>query len=58
MRKNHSKIVWIKLVYLTYLYIWCTVTLISNSHLCIWIFRFSELVDRICFSDIVWSYCL
>ena len=31
MRKNHSKIVCIKLVHLPYLYIWCTVTLISNS---------------------------
>ena len=30
MRKNHSKIVCIKLVHLPYLYIWCTVTLISN----------------------------
>jgi len=31
MRKNHSKIVYIKLVHLPYLYIWCTVTLTSNS---------------------------
>ena len=31
MRKNHSKVVCIKLVHLPYLYIWCTVTLISNS---------------------------
>jgi len=30
MRKNHSKIVCIKLVHLPYLYIWCTVTLTSN----------------------------
>ena len=30
MRKNHSKIVCIKLVHLPYLYIWCTVTLIIN----------------------------
>jgi len=29
MRKNHSKIVCIKLVHLPYLYIWCTVTLTS-----------------------------
>jgi len=31
MRKNHSKIVCIKLVHLPYLYIWCTVTLISRN---------------------------
>ena len=31
MRKNHSKIVCIKLVHLPYLYIWCTVTLISKT---------------------------
>ena len=30
-KKNHSKIVCIKLVHLPYLYIWCTVTLTSNS---------------------------
>ena len=30
MRKNHSKIVCIKLVHLPYLYVWCTVTLTSN----------------------------
>ena len=37
MRKNHSKIVCIKLVHLPYLYIWCTVTLISNST---WFYNF------------------
>jgi len=31
MRKNHSKIVCIKLAHLPYLYVWCTVTLISNK---------------------------
>ena len=31
MRKNHSKIVCIKLVHLPYLYIWCTVTLASKT---------------------------
>jgi len=31
MRKNRNKIVCIKLVHLPYLYIWCTVTLISND---------------------------
>jgi len=30
MRKNHSKIVCIKLVQRPYLHIWCTVTLTSN----------------------------
>jgi len=34
MRKNHSKIACIKLVHLPYLYIWCTVTLISE---CLWV---------------------
>jgi len=33
MRKNHTKIVCIKLVHLPYLYIWCTVTLTSNSQI-------------------------
>jgi hypothetical protein len=30
MRKNHNKIICIKLVHLHYLYIWCMVTLTSN----------------------------
>jgi len=34
MRLNHNKISCIKLVHLLYLYIWCTVTLISNSNDC------------------------
>jgi len=33
MRKNHSKIVCIKLVHLPHLYIWCTVTLTSNWYI-------------------------
>jgi len=32
MRQNHNKIDFIKLVHLPYLYIWCTVTLISNAY--------------------------
>jgi len=32
MKLNHNKISCIKLVHLLYLYIWCTVTLISNIH--------------------------
>jgi len=31
MKLNHNKIICIKLVQLLYLYIWCTVTLISNK---------------------------
>ena len=42
--KNHSKIVCIKLVHLPYLYIWCTVTLISNSQKSI-IHEFGEQQD-------------
>ena len=34
MKLNHNKISCIKLVHLLYLYIWCTVTLISNSSWC------------------------
>jgi len=33
MRKNHSKIVCIKLVHLPYLYIWCTVTLTTKKNI-------------------------
>ena len=35
MKLNHNKISCIKLVHLLYLYIWCTVTLISNNIKCI-----------------------
>jgi len=46
MRKNHSKIVCIKLVHLPYLYIWCTVTLISNTLNLVFIFSFSTHVSQ------------
>ena len=54
MRKNYSNIVCIKLVHLPYLYIWCTVTLISSYSL-FQIFTKYEKHRRLLLDDILAS---
>jgi len=57
MRKNHSKIVCIKLVHLPYLYIWCTVTLISKI-LHFYMFRVDKTEVNRRYRNTEWSYIL
>ena len=45
VRKNHNKIVCIKLVHLPYLYIWCTVTLTSNYLSSLYSTKFLEMTN-------------